>query len=186
MKVIFSPILAFCLAITLFSCAAEEMQTETEELKAANLVMYETQDLVGIWDLVSMQSDVAIDLNGDNTSNTDILKETECFNLMAYDFKADGNVNTSQAKLHFNTSGITSCEKAEYSSTYTIDNDVLKVSFEDKNGITVNPGKQIRLTDNKQMLHITLERVEATAYIKSDSGNSTEVITKITTIYKKR
>lgn len=185
MKVIFPPILACCLAITLFSCAAEDLETETEELKAANLEVYQSQDLVGIWELVSMESDVAINLNGDQNSNTNILKETECFNEMSYDFKADGSVLTSQSKLYFNTSGITSCEKGDYTSSYTVDNDVLRVSFTDKNGITVNPGKQIKLTDNKQLLHITLSRAEASQYIKSDSGNSTQVINEITTIYKK-
>ena len=59
-------------------------------------------------------------------------------------------------------------------------------TIEDKNGTTVTPAKQIKLTDNKQRLHITLTRIEATAYIKNDSGNSTEVINSITTIYKKR
>jgi len=186
MRVIFPPILAICLALTLFSCAAEDMETVTEELKAANLEMYEPRDLEGIWDLVSMQADVPINLNGDNTFNTDILKETECFKGMSYEFKANGTVTTNQAKLHFNATGITSCEKDVYFSTYSLENDVLKVSFEDKNGVTVSPGKQIQLTDNKQMLHITLERLEATAYIKSDSGNSTEVISRITTIYQKR
>ena len=186
MKVIFPPMLAFCLAIALFSCAAEDLVTETEELTSANLEVYQTQDLVGLWELVSMESDAAIDLNGDKNFNTDILSETSCFVDMAYDFKANGTVATSQAKLHFNTSGITSCEKGEYSSTYTLENDVLKVSFEDKNGFTVSPGKRIKLTDNKHLLHITLSRAEASAYIKSDTGNSTGVINEITTIYRKK
>ena len=185
MKVISPPILAFGLAIILFSCAAEDMETPHEELKAANFEVYENQDLVGKWELVSMHTDVAIDLNGDNTSNTDVSIETNCFDEMFYEFKADGTVSTSQAKLHFNTNGITSCEREAFSSTYAIENDVLSVRFEDKNGITVNPGKQIKLTDNKQQLHITLARVEASQYIKSDSGNSTQVINEITTIYKK-
>lgn len=186
MKITILPVVVLCLAVTLFSCAAEDMETETVELKSANLEVYQTQDLEGVWELESMHSDVAINLNGDNVTNTDIKAETNCFNDMYYEFKADGTVKTDQAKLHFNSTGITTCDKAAYTSTYTLKNDMLAVSFEDKNGTTVAPEKQIKLTDNKQRLHITLTRIEATAYIKNDSGNSTEVINSITTIYKKR
>src|SRR5699024_10298017 len=97
-----------------------------------------------------------------------------------------GNARGAQSKLYFDTTGITKCDQANYVSTYTLNNDMLAVRFTDKNGNTVAPAKQILLTDNKQKLHITLTRGEATAYINGDNGNSTEVINKITTVYKKQ
>jgi len=186
MKTMIPPVVALCLAITLFSCAAEDIEMQAEELNAANLEVYQTQDLEGIWELESMHSNIAVDLNGNNTASKDIKAETNCFNEMYYEFDSVGNVKANHAKLHFDTTGIKICDQAQMSSTYTLVNDMLAVTFEDKNGKTMAPEKQIKLTDNKQRLHITLSRLEATAYIKNDSGNSTEFIDSIITVYKKR
>ncbi len=182
-----SPALILCLTLILISCSAENMgELQAEDLKAANLEVYEVKDLEGIWDLYSMHSDVAVDFNGDDTTNTDIMVETDCFKTMFYDFDSTGNVTATQAKLHINATGISSCNIGVYSSPYTIKDDMLTVSFHDKNGTLITTTKQIKLTEDKQFLHLSLTRLEASAYIKDDSGNSTAVIDSIATVYKKR
>ncbi len=181
------PALILFLTLMLLSCSAEDTgELEAENLKAANLEVYDAQDLEGIWDLYSMHSDVAVDFNDDDTTNTDIMAETDCFDTMFYDFDSDGNVTATQAKLHINTTGIASCNSGVYSSPYSIKDDMLTVSFHDKNGTLITTTKQIKLTEDKQFLHLSLTRFEASGYIKDDSGNSTEVINSISTVYKKR
>lgn len=184
---LFPPALILGLSLLLLSCSAEDTsELQAENLKTANLAVYNDADLEGIWDLHSMHSNVAVDFNGDNVSNTDIKAETHCFDSMFYEFKSTGHVTATQAKLHINTTGISSCDKGEYSSIYKIDGDKLTVSFHDKNGILRTTTKQIKLTDNKQFLHISLNRFETTGYINDDSGNSTAVIDSVSTVYKKR
>ncbi len=183
----FPPALIFGLSLLLISCSAEDTNDlQAENLKAANLVVYQTADLEGIWDLYSMHSNVEVDFNGDNVSNKDIRLETNCFNSMYYEFKSTGQVTASQAKLYINTTGIASCNNGIYSSPYTLDGDKLTVSFHDKNGTLITTTKQILLSEDKQYLHLTLTRFEATGYINDDSGNSTAVIDNIATVYKKR
>lgn len=184
---LFPPTLILSLSLILISCSAEDPgELQAENLKAANLEVYESKDLEGIWDLHSMVSDVAVDFNGDGTANKDILVETDCFDTMNYEFLSTGNVTATQAKLHINTTGIASCNIGVYSSPYTIKDDMLTVSFHDKNGTYITTTKQIKLTEDKQFLHLSLTRFEASGYINDDSGNSTAVIDSIATVYKKR
>ncbi len=184
---LFPPALLLTLFLVFISCSKEDLgEMQAEEITVSNLEVYEVKDLEGIWDLYTMHSDVAVDFNGDGTSNKDIKAETGCFNTMFYDFDSTGNVTATQAKLHIDKTGIASCNSGTYSSPYTIENDMLTVSFHDKNGNYVSTTKQIKLTDEKQFLHLSLTRLETTGYIKDDSGNSTEIINSITTIYKKR
>ncbi len=183
----FPPALILCLSLLFISCSGEDMEmTDAEDLNAANLEIYEAKDLEGIWDLYSMHSDVAVDFNGDGTSNKDVKAETNCFNNMSYNFTADGKVTATQNKLHINTTGIESCDEGVYDSTYSLEDDMLTVSFHDKDGTLRTTTKQIKLMDNKQSLHISLTRFETTGYINDDSGNSTAVIDSIATVYKKR
>lgn len=184
---LFPPALILFLSLVLISCSGEEMEAlQADDITAANLEVYEAKDLEGIWDLESMVADVAVDFNGDKNANTDIKAETDCFNSMFYEFGSTGNVSATQAKLHINTTGIASCQIGNYSSPYKVSNDSLTVSFHDKNGIYVTTKKKFKLTDDKQVLHLTLTRFETSGYIKDDSGNSTQDINEITTVYRKR
>ena len=184
---LFPPTLILSLALLLFSCSAEDADDlQAENLKATNLVVYNAEDLEGTWDLYTMNSNVAVDFNGDNVANKDIMVETNCFDTMFYDFNSTGHVTATQAKLHINTTGIASCDTGVYSSPYKLEGDMLTVSFHDKNGTLRTTTKQIKLTENNQFLHLSLSRFEASAYIKDDSGNSTAVIDTIATVYKKR
>ncbi|MDT0648515.1 hypothetical protein [Autumnicola edwardsiae] len=181
------------------SCEPEsdEMATSSKEVLKVSNATIEQSALVGRWELSSMTSDVAVDLdepytNDSTDTSTNILEETDCFNEMYFDFGDDNKVITGQAKLDF-ADGF-SCNYGTYSATYNIvnENDATKlvVTFE-IDGMTITDSKTIELTTDEsgqEFLHVILtdQEVDDASYI-NDGREDTVVkdITRLETIYTK-
>ncbi|MDT0675097.1 hypothetical protein [Autumnicola musiva] len=193
-----TPIACIMLAFSIMSCEADqdemmEVQQTQSKMLTANATI-ESSDLVGRWELVSMTSDVAVNLNdGEPDSSTNILEETDCFNAMYFHFYDNGNVETGQAKLNFTTPGGFSCSYGAYSANYDVvnENDTtkLEVTF-DLNGMTITETKNISLsseTDGEYLtVTLTAAEVDGASYI-NDGRENTVVgdVTQIETVYKK-
>ncbi|MDT0643407.1 DUF5004 domain-containing protein [Zunongwangia sp. F363] len=183
----------------LSSCEAN--QDEMMEVQEAQSKMFtanasiESNQLVGRWELVSMTSDVAVNLNdGEPDSSTNILEETDCFNKMYFEFFDNGALETGQAKLDFSAaSNGFSCESGVYFAQYDINNEgessKLDITF-DVDGMTVTETKNISLSSNEngEFLTVTLtaSEVDQANYI-NDGRENTVVgdITSLETVYKK-
>src|SRR5690606_8461871 len=133
----------------LMACSSEDAAVEesSHEVTEGLHQSYDirSEDLVGTWNLVSMHSlDVPVNLDLNATESRDILKETECFDNMYFDFALDGKVTTHQARLFFETrSGAMACDSGTYQAGYTVDGNILTVNF----SFNGNPVSETRTID---------------------------------------
>ena len=116
------------------ACSADdEMQKSSLNVTDGLNQTYDIQseDLVGTWNLVSMNSEaVAVNLDRNATESTDILTETRCFDGMKFTFDLNGAVVTDQAKLYFDTQdGAMKCKPTTYNANYEVNGNELKVGF---------------------------------------------------------
>ncbi|MDT0685154.1 DUF5004 domain-containing protein [Autumnicola psychrophila] len=176
------------------SCEPEndEMTVASAEVLKVSNATIEQSSLIGRWELSSMASDVAVNLNdGDPDTSTDILEETTCFNEMYFVFNEDGSVKTGQAKLDFKNGF--DCSYGIYFAEYDVvnnsDSSVLEVTF-DVDGVTYTDSKTIELTNEngEELLHVitTASEIDGANYI--NDGRDTTVVSEITrleTIYTK-
>lgn len=182
-------LLLLTLSGMLFSCGGEDLDDMMEpEFKSSNLTAdISSSDLLGKWVIDSMEADQEVNFNGDAVSSTDILSETSCFeDMMYYEFRADETVKTGQAKLSFHSSGNFTCDKGEYYATYEVNGDILSVKF-NFSGSTVTENKQIRLSSDEKWdyLHVTLDEIEAAAYVNDPGDTNSSHIGFIEMTYKK-
>ncbi|UJH90821.1 hypothetical protein LZ575_19110 [Antarcticibacterium sp. 1MA-6-2] len=95
-------------------------------------------------------------------------------------------VTATQARLYFNynNTGIENCDSGTYTASYTLTGDQLKISFV-FNGQSASETRTIILTENNQLLSISLPRSEASRYINDDSGTATSSIGNVEMKYRK-
>lgn len=177
------------IGITVFfqSCEPETMSLNEEPITTVDATI-ERSSLVGRWELESMDSDVAVNLNFDESSSTDILSETRCFDNMFYTFQANGDVTTGQAKLDFGPEDDEfKCNYGEYSASYDVnDQNELEVTFE-YNGSTLTETKSISLYEEgtEEFMKVTLSEMEASAYVDDPGTTVASEIEEIIMVYKK-
>ena len=156
----------------LVACSADEAMEKsslnvTEGLNQTYDI--QSEDLVGKWNLVSMTSDVEVDLDRDGDKSTEILTETGCFGDMYFTFGLDGSVVTQQAKLNFDTAeGEMQCEQGIYSdATYEVNGNELKVGFK-FDGATAYQTRSIDVytVGEDDFLQLDLTYAEAKQYIR--------------------
>lgn len=180
--------------IGLSSCSSEPAEDElmvlnatgTEQVSSADI---SSGDLTGTWRIYSMSADVAVDFDKDGAGSQDILSETGCFSNMYFTFNQDGSVQTTQARLYFDTSGNFTCNEKNYSATYEVTNNQLKVFFS-VDGVSYSEVKDISLSGNgiDEFLHVSLTKAETSAavYVAPDPGNTVaSEIQKIDFVYIK-
>ena len=189
MNKLFNSILFTGLSLSLISCGGEDLDDIQAENSSHDLltadITFNQADLVGTWRLESMISDTPVDFNDeDDVKNNNILLETNCFDGMNYVFDSAGNVAATQARLFFNSTGIETCNSGTYYATYELDGDQLKIYFT-FNGTNTSEVKTIALSEDKQLLSISLTRAEASYYINDDSNTSTSVIGAVDLVYRK-
>ena len=89
-------------ALILSSCAGEDFDDKDADVVNQKMLTYiETTDLVGNWDLSVMQANTAVDLNGDGYSNTNLLEETTCFDIMDIHLKEDMTFTSVNSRMDF-------------------------------------------------------------------------------------
>ncbi len=181
----------YLLAISamLISCGGEDLDDFGEpEFKSSNLTAeITTADLIGRWEIHSMVGDQEVNFNGDDVSSTDMLSETDCFDIMYYDFQENGKVSTAQAKLWFDNEGNFKCYDGEYDATYRVSGDTLTVDFQ-LNGSPMTEKKQISLTSDEtgDYMHVTLSDWEAATYVNDPGTTNASHLSLIKMTYKKK
>lgn len=192
MKKIALNLFALTVAATFsMSCSTETIHEETSSLNATATV-FEGQDiqqnqLVGTWKIVSMTSDVAVDLNADEKSSIELLDETTCFDPMYFDFNAQGVVETEQARTSFTEEAVTCDGTGVYTAAYEVSGNDLTVYVE-INGDIYPLTKTIGLSSdgNGEYLHVAIEDYEVGQFV-SDPGNTiASDIKRIEIVYKKQ
>lgn len=173
------------------ACSTETMNDETSSLNAIASV-YEGQDIqqnqmLGTWKIISLSSNVAVDLNGDGKSTTELLNETVCFDSMYFTFNAEGVVEAEQARMSLDNEEL-KCEGSEtYSAAYKVSGNKLSVTA-NYDGQQVTFRKTIGLSDDEagEYLHVAVEDYEVEQFI-SDPGNTVvSNVERIEIVYKKQ
>ncbi len=192
MKKIALNLFALTVAATLsIGCSTETINEESSSLNATATV-FEGQDiqqnqLVGTWKIVSMTSDVAVDLNADENRNTDLLAESICFDNMYFAFNAEGTIITEQSRISFTEEAMECDGTGVYSATYEVSGNTLSVTA-DYDGQPVTFTKTVGLSSdsNGEYLHVALEDYEVDQVV-SDPGNTVASdIERIEIVYKKQ
>ena len=195
MNKIFMNVLAAAVSSAfLIGCTADSVTDEMITLNAtASTVEIQdltVNDLVGRWNIHAMTSSDSVDFDTNGIYTYDLLEETACFDPMFFDFDIEGNVQTRQARLYFDSTGEFTCQTTgDYSATYQISGNELKVTFK-VDSIQYTETKIVsRYSDNgEEFLQVTLTKAEtdAAVYIADDPGNTVASdIQKIEMIYKK-
>lgn len=169
------------------SCEPETMSFNEEPLTSVNATI-EPGSLVGRWEIDTMRADVAVNLNFDEISSTDILSETECFYSMFYNFKENGEVATGQAKLDFGPDNDEfKCAYGEYTAHYDVNQEnELEVTFT-LDGTSLTQTKAIELYNegNDEFMRVTLTDGEASAFVDDPGTTVASEIREIIMVYKK-
>lgn len=192
MKKIALNLFAVTLAATFATgCSSETVNEEMSSLNSTATVFegqdIQQTDLVGTWKIQAMNSDVAVDLNSDGTSSTDILNETSCFDNLYFNFNAEGGIAAHQAKLNF-VDGEMQCDgEGDYSATYTVSGNELSVSFQSGDS-QVTFTKTIGLSNDAtgEYLHVAIEDYEVDELVQDPGDTSVSDITRIEMIYRKQ
>lgn len=172
------------------SCEPEndELAVASAEVFTVSHVVIEPSALVGRWELSSMTSDVAVNLNdGNPDESTNIMQETTCFDDMYFIFNQDGTVKTGQAKLDFKNNAF-ACSYgiyyAEYDVASTSETTELKVTFQ-VSGITYTESKTIELSTDEsgqEYLHVTTTAIEVDGANYINDGRENTVVSAIDTL----
>jgi hypothetical protein len=185
----------------LAACSADSVNDEMNTLNASASIV-EVQDLsmgdlVGRWTMHSMTSvgtdemaAVPVDFDQDGVFTYDLLKETDCFDTMYFEFDNQGKVNTHQSRLYFGSTGEFTCQTTgDYAATYQISGNDLSVTFT-VDGFQYTETKTInRYSENGiEFLMVTLTKAETNGavYVANDPGNTVaSELQKIEIVYKK-
>ena len=172
-----------CSAVILFSsCAGEDLDDDADLLNTKMLVYINSQDLIGTWNLTVMQANTPVDLNDDGTSNTNLMAETSCFNVMSIDLRDDWTFTSVNSRIDLEageTNDKFSCMTPRTDSgTWKVDGDSLTLNV--NIGGTIYPHtKKITMKDNTFSFDVT--KLESQQYVK-DPG--TTVVSGITVMYQ--
>lgn len=173
------------------ACSTDDIMEDSPFLNAQGSIAegeaIAAEDLAGTWVMHSMTSDIAVDLNFDEKSSTDILAETDCFNESFFTFTQDGVITTGQAKLDFDADNNEFvCGYGEYQAAYELDRNELMVEFE-VNGSKIIQSKTIALSSDAsgEYLHVSLEDYETAEFVNDPGTTAASDIERIEIVYKK-
>lgn len=140
------------------------------------------QALVGDYVLTSLVADVAVDLDQDGTSDSQLLNETTCFDNVAITFDANGNFTTTVSEVGFDANNVLTCSTIVTSGTYTFANSVLTITTP-INGGSVTESKAVILTPTT--LEIGATDAEVAQYFTNSPGTPASAITQVDAVYTK-
>uniref|UniRef100_UPI0024908FBE DUF5004 domain-containing protein n=1 Tax=Croceibacter atlanticus TaxID=313588 RepID=UPI0024908FBE len=107
-----------------------------------------TPTLNGTYILTTINADVPVDLNNDDITNTNLLEETSCFDIMEVNFNTDGSFSAINSKLDFNggaSGNEVTCTTRTDSGTWSLTENELTLSVIIA-GTTITETKEILLT----------------------------------------
>ena len=186
-KFIKNSILLSFTAILFLSCAAEDLdKNEADQLNTKMLVYINSEDLVGFWELSIMTANIAVDLNEDGNSSTNLKAETTCFDKMNINLRTDGTFSSVNARMDFqagetNDNFLCKAPRTDV-GTWEVDGDVLtlKVNI----GGTIYPHtKKLTLGNNTFSFDVT--KLESEQYVKDPGTTMVSEIEVVSLTYTK-
>lgn len=138
--------------------------------------------LSGNYRLTSLIADVAVDLNQDGATNTQVMNETTCFDTVAINFSNNTNFNASYSEVGFDVNNVLTCATNMQSGTYTYSNGVLSITVP-VNGGTVTESHNVLLTPTT--LEFTVTDADVANYFSGAPGTPAANITQLDVVYTK-
>lgn len=145
-----------------------------------------TPILNGTYILTTLNADVPVDLNNDDITNTNLLEETSCFDIMEVNFNTDGSFSAINSKLDFNggaSGNEVTCTTRTDSGTWSLTENALTLSVIIA-GSTITETKEISLTDTTFSFNVTESEIDA--YVEDTSESSSSSITELFLEYTKQ
>lgn len=166
-------LLLYCTAVLFLSCAGEDLDDKDAELLNAKMLVYiASEDLVGNWELSVMRADTPVDLNDDGASNTNLLEETSCFDLMNINLRNDMTFSSVNSRLDFQageTNDKFLCmDPRTDQGTWGVEGDVLTLKV-NIGGTIYTHTKKLTMENNTFSFNVT--ELESQQYVK-DPGNT--------------
>ncbi|HSP82229.1 MAG TPA: lipocalin family protein, partial [Gillisia sp.] len=163
-------------------CAGEDLDDKDGELLNNKMLVYiDSEDLVGNWELSVMRADNPVDLNDDGASNTNLLEETSCFDLMNINLRNDMTFSSVNSRMDFqagetNDKFLCMTPRTD-SGTWKVDGDILTLKV-NIGGEIFTHTKKLTLENNTFSFDVT--KLESEQYVK-DPG--TTLVSGITVMY---
>lgn len=172
-KFIKNSILLSFTALLFPACSGEDVNdSDAEALNQKMLTYIETADLVGHWDLSVLRADIAVDLNADGASNTNLLEETSCFDVMNIDFRDDMTFTSVNSRMDFaagETNDAFECMAPRTDvGTWDVQGDTLTLNVNISGTIFTHTKK---LTMGVSTFSFDVTKLESQQYVK-DPGNT--------------
>lgn len=181
MKNVLNYLFIISVATFLFSCSGESLDDTVSEIQGETITVNFTYiDLIGIWNLSNMHTDVAVDLNNDGVKKTNLKEETTCFDPMAITFNGDMTFSSINSRMDFAADGANTFEcmgGRTDSGTWSLDGNVLTLNGV-INGSFYTHKKELTFENNTFKFNIT--ELESQQYVK-DPGNT--LISDVTIVY---
>lgn len=113
-------------------------------------------DVIGEWQLIEINSDPAIDIENDGTTDTNLMLQTTCFDGWGLDFDANGTLTADYAEIEIDPNAIASliCTPQTDTGTYNISGNNLTVSAT-IDGTTETQTIAITITNNVMSILVT-------------------------------
>ena len=145
-----------------------------------------TPTLNGTYILTTINADVPVDLNNDDITNTNLLEETSCFDIMEVNFNTDGSFSAINSKFDFNggaSGNEVTCTTRTDSGTWSLTENELTLSVIIA-GSTITETKEILLTNTTFSFSVTESEIDA--YVEDTSQSSASSITELFLEYTKQ
>ncbi|MCP9198720.1 lipocalin family protein [Gramella sp. GC03-9] len=167
------PVFAISLIIIfLLSCDEMAPPLGEDELLMSQNANIQPRLLYGSWQISAMQANIPVDLDGDGSSNTNLLLETDCYDDMRIDFFENNGFFSINAQMDFaagpGDDEFACLNNREDSGTWEINRDELFLYIVIGN-ILYTDSKTIKLSGNRFSFEVTKE--ESEIYV-NDPGNT--------------
>lgn len=110
-----------------------------------NLATQSTNAIAGNYVITSLQANIAVDLDNNGSSSTNILSEATCVQQMNVTFNADGSFTAVVADVSYDANNLLVCTTATETGVYTYVNGMLTITVS-VNGGTVSESQAVVLT----------------------------------------
>ncbi len=147
MKTIIQSLSILMLMLVITSCTSDDNNQVTTLTDA---------DVIAEWQLIEINSDPAIDIENDGTTDTNLMLQTTCFDGWGLDFDANGTLTADYAEIEIDPNAIASliCTPQTDTGTYNISGNNLTVSAT-IDGTTETQTIAITITNNVMSILVT-------------------------------
>lgn len=141
-----------------------------------------TQSIVGNYVLTSLIADIAVDLDQDGSTDTQLMNETTCFDNVAITFDANGNFTSTISEVGFDANNVLTCSTIVANGTYSFSNSILTITTP-INGGSATESQPVVLTPST--LEISATGADVAQYFTNMPGTPASGINQINAVYTK-